>query len=218
MFTLVTVLTIAIGVGANSAIFSVINGVLLKPLPYPEPEALVAVWQTAPGINIKKLELSPADYFIFREQNRSFSSIGIWNNGTVTVTGKDAPEQVRSTFVTEGTLAALGVAPALGRAFTAKDMEPDGPETVVLTHGYWQRKFGGDSSAVGRPLLIDGKPREIIGVMPASFRGLDRHPRSVAAAAVQPCENQPRQLQLPRHRAAETGRKPGAGQCRYRGG
>ena len=177
MFTLVTVLTIAIGVGANSAIFSVINGVLLKPLPYPEPEALVAVWQTAPGIDIKKLELSPADYFIFHEQNGSFSSFGTWNNGTVTVTGKDAPEQVRSAFVTEGTLGALGVTPDLiGRAFTAKDMEPDGPETVVLTHAYWQRKLGGDPSAVGRSLLIDGKPREIIGVMPASFRGITDTP------------------------------------------
>ena len=176
MFTLLTVLTIAIGVGANSAIFSVINGVLLKPLPYPEPEALVAVWQTAPAIDIKKLELSPADYFIFHEQNSSFSSLGTWNNGTVTVTGKDAPEQVRSAFVTEGTLGALGVAPVLGRAFAAKDMEPDGPETVVLTHAYWQRKLGGDPSAVGRSLLIDGKPREIIGVMPASFRGLTDPP------------------------------------------
>ena len=77
MFTLVTVLTIAIGVGANSAIFSVINGVLLKPLPYPEPETLVALWQTAPNINLKELGLSPSDYFVFREQYRSFSSMGI---------------------------------------------------------------------------------------------------------------------------------------------
>jgi predicted permease len=172
-FTLAAVLTIAIGLGANSAIFSVVNGILLKPLPYPEPEALVAVWQTAPGFKAGKLHLSPADYFTFREHNRSFDSIGIWNSATVTVTGKGAPEQVRSTYVTEGTLAALRAVPQLGRAFTAKDMEPDGPETVILAHAYWRRKFGGGSSGVGQPLLIDGRPREIIGVLPPGFRGLN---------------------------------------------
>src|SRR5262245_58869722 len=83
MFTLVTVMTIAIGVGANSAIFSVINGILLKPLPYPDPDALVALWQTAPNINLNKVELSPSDYFTFHEQNRSFSSMGIWSGGSV---------------------------------------------------------------------------------------------------------------------------------------
>ena len=124
IFTLVTVMTIAIGVGANSAIFSVINAVLLKPLPYPDPNALVALWETAPNINLKKLELSPSDYFTFREQNRSFSSMGIWSGGSVTVTGTDAPEQVRSFWVTEGILATFGVAPVAGRAFIAKDTEP----------------------------------------------------------------------------------------------
>jgi predicted permease len=176
MFTLVTILTIAIGVGANSAIFSVINGVLLKPLPYPEPETLVALWETAPNINLKQVELSPSDYFIFREQNRSFSSMGLWGGGTVTVIGKDTPEEVRTIWVTDGTLAALGILPVVGRAFTAKDTEPGSPETVVLTHAYWQKKFGGDSSAVGRRILIDGQGKEIIGVMPASFRFLDENP------------------------------------------
>ena len=176
MFALVTILTIAIGVGANSVVFGVINAVLLKPLPYPEPESLVAVWETAPKINLKDLELAPSDYFIFREQNRSFTSLGAWDGGTVTVTGKDSPEQVRNLSVTEDTLTALGVAPALGRRFTAKDMETGSPDTVVLTHPYWQRKFGGDPSAVGRRMLIDGQSTEIIGVMPASFRFLDEKP------------------------------------------
>ena len=149
MFTLVTVLTVAIGVGANSVIFSVINGVLLKPLPYPEPDALVAVWQTAPILNLKELDLCPSDYFTFREQNQSFTSMGAWTGGSVTITGKGEPEQVRNLSVTEGTLPTLGVAPALGRWFNAKDTIPKSPETVILTHGYWQRKFGGDPSAVG---------------------------------------------------------------------
>ena len=175
-FTGVTILTIAIGVGANSAIFGVVNGILLKPFPYPEPEALVALWDTAPKINLPKLNLSPADYFIFKEQNRSFSSFGVWNGGTVTVTGKDRPEQVRNINVTEGVLTALSVAPASGRAFTEKDTKPGSPDTVILTHAYWQRKFGGDPSALGRPLLANGTPREIIGVMPAHFRFLTENP------------------------------------------
>src|SRR5262245_26024684 len=176
LFTLVTILTIAIGVGANGAIFSVVNGVLLKPLPYPEQESLVALWQTAPNINLKEVGLSPSDYFIFREQNRSFLRFGIWGVGTVTVTGKETPEQVRTIQVTDGTLAALGIRPIIGRAFTAKDREPESPETVVLTHAYWQKRFGGDSSVVGRRILIDGRGQEIIGVMPATFRFLDEDP------------------------------------------
>jgi hypothetical protein len=108
MFTLVTIVTIAIGVGANSAIFSVVNGVLLKPLPYPEQETLVALWESAPQIGLKQLELSPSDYFVFREQNRSFSNMGIWGGGSVTITGRETPEQVRTISVTDGTLATLG--------------------------------------------------------------------------------------------------------------
>ncbi len=176
LFTLVTILTIAIGVGANSAIFTVVNDVLLKPLPYPEQETLVALWETAPNIGLKQVGLSPSDYFVFREQNRPFSNMGIWSGGTVTITGRETPEQVRTIWVTDGTLAALGILPVVGRAFTAKDTEPDSPETVVLTHAYWQKRFGGDSSAVGRRILIDGQSKEIIGVMPANFRFLDENP------------------------------------------
>ena len=87
MFTVVTLLTIAIGVGANSAIFSVINGVLLKPLPYPDPDRLVGVWQTAPGLDIKDLNASPSDYFTFREENRTFQQFGIWNGDSASITG-----------------------------------------------------------------------------------------------------------------------------------
>jgi putative ABC transport system permease protein len=173
MFTLVTILTIAIGVGANSAIFGVINGILLKPLPYPEPDRLIALQETAPKIGLKQVDLSPSDYFIFHEQNRSFTEMGIWNSGSVTVTGKGTPEQVRSRSVTEGTLGALGVSPVLGRAFSTKDMDPAGPEFVILSYAYWQRKFGGDPSAVGRPITIDGEAKEIIGVLPEKFRFLD---------------------------------------------
>src|SRR5690348_4750097 len=145
MFTLVALLTVAIGIGANSVIFSVVNGVLLKPLPYPQPDSLVGIWQTAPGLNIKNLNLCPSDYFIFREQNQSFTDVGMWDGGSVTVLGKSEPEQVRTLSFTEGILPVLGVAPALGRNFSSKDTLPKTPATVILMHGYWQRKFGGDA-------------------------------------------------------------------------
>ena len=176
IFTLVVLGTIGIGVGANTAIFSVINGILLKPLPYPEPERLVSVWQSAPGLGIEELNASPSDYFTFREENRTFQKIGIWASGSVTVTGLAAPEHVLRILVTEGTLNALAIQPALGRWFSAKDDSPGSPETVILTYGYWQRRFGGDASAIGRQIRVDGRPMEIIGVMPKTFWFLDEKP------------------------------------------
>ena len=173
MFTLVTVLTIAIGIGANSVIFSVVNGVLLKPLPYPQSDRLVGLWQTSPNLNIKDLDLCPSDYFTFREQNQSFSSIGVWTGGSVTITGKGEPEQVRNLQLTEGVLPTLGVLPALGRTFTARDTTPKNPKVVILSNGYWQRRLGNDPFAVGRQMMIDGELHEIIGVMPADFHFLD---------------------------------------------
>jgi predicted permease len=147
--------------------------VLLKPLPYQDPGALVGVWQTSTRLNIKDLNASPSDYFTFREENRTFQQFGLWNGGSVAVTGRAAPEQVPCLFVTDGTLNALGVSPALGRWFTSADDTPDAPDTAILMYGYWQRKFGGDAAAAGRQLMVDGKLRTIVGVMPQSFRFLD---------------------------------------------
>ena len=176
LFTVVTLLTIGIGVGANTAIFSVINGILLKPLPYPDPERLTGVWQRAPGIGIENMNLSPSDYFTFREENRTFQQFGMWTGGSVSVTGLAAPEQVQDISVTEGTLNALGIQPVLGRWFTPKDDIPGSPETVLVTYGYWQRRLGGDASITGRRIRVDGQSREIIGVMPRTFRFLDEKP------------------------------------------
>ena len=173
MFTIVTLLTIAIGVGANSAVFSVLNGVLLKPLPYSDPDSLVAVWQTAPRLNLVNLEASPSDYFTFREENRSFQAFGLWSGGSVAVTGTASPEQVRCLFTTQGTLDALAVPPAQGRWFTMADNDPNAPQTAILTYGYWQRKFGGDASSLGGKLMVDGKSVTIVGVMPKGFQFLD---------------------------------------------
>jgi predicted permease len=176
IFTAVTLATVAIGIGANSAIFSVINGVLLKPLPYADAERLVGVWQSAPVIGINDLTLSFSDYFTFLDENRSFQELGLWDNDSVSITGLGAPEQVQNIEVTAGILPALGVQPQLGRWFTAKDDSPGSPATVILTYGYWMRKFGGDPLAVGRRIVVDGEAKEIVGVMPQSFRFLDDKP------------------------------------------
>jgi predicted permease len=173
MFTCVAVITLALGIGANTAIFSVLDGVLLKPLPYPDPDRLVGLWMTAPGINIKNLNMSPSVYFTYLDQNRTFESIGLYTGDRVSVTGVAEPEQVRGLDVTYGLLPTLGVQPALGRLFSAKDDSAGAPQTVILSFGYWQRRFHGDPSIVGQHIRIDGKSQEIIGVMRREFRFLD---------------------------------------------
>src|SRR5713226_5312446 len=173
MFTAITLITLAAGVGANTVVFSVLEGVLLKPLPYPKPDELIGVWLTAPGIQLKDFELSPSDYFIFRDQNRTLQDIGLYAGDSVSVTGVAEPEQVSALRVTDGTLPLLGIPPLLGRTFTKQDDSPGAPETVMLTYGYWRRKFGGDASVVGRNIIVDGKSRQIIGVLPQRFHFLD---------------------------------------------
>lgn len=177
-FTALGLLTIAIGIGANAAVFSVVNSVLLKPLNYPNPQELVALRQIAPGAAgladfRNGLLLSPSMYFTYAEQNRTFQSLGVWIPGTANVTGLAEPEQVRAVNVSDGVLQALGVPPALGRWFSQADQIPGGAERVMLSYGYWQRRFGGDPAVVGRNLLVDSRSREIIGVMPQGFRFLD---------------------------------------------
>jgi len=174
LFTFVAVLTLALGIGASTAMFSVVYGVLLKPLPFPDANRLVAVWHSAPGINLEMLPQGPATYLTYREEGRTFEEIGLWQNGMVTVTGLSEPERVPALIVTDGTLPILQVAPHLGRRFTRQDDSPAGPATVMLTYGYWERRFNADAAAIGRPILVDGQPHEVVGVLPRSFQFLDQ--------------------------------------------
>jgi predicted permease len=169
-FTATVVLTLALGIGATAAIFSVVDGVLLKPLPYSHPEQLVAVWLTAPGMNTKDLNPSPATYFVFRDQNRTFQDLGLYTGVSRNVTGIGEPEHVAGLDVTYGLLSTLGVRPMLGRLFTRADDTPGSAATVMLTYGYWRRRFDGDHSVVGKSIAVDGKLRQIIGVLPQSFQ------------------------------------------------
>lgn len=173
IFTIVTLITLGAGVGANIAVFSVVDGVLLKPLPYPHAESLVGVWHTAPGLNLDDVNMAPSNYFIYREQNRVFEDIGMYEGDSVSVTGQGNPEQVHALDVTDGVLPILGVTPMLGRWFSRPDVQPGSPDTVMVDYGYWQRRFGGDRSIVGRAIRVDGKQRQVIGVMPKEFRFLD---------------------------------------------
>jgi len=169
----ITLLTLAAGIGANTAVFSVLEGVLLKPLPYPQAEQLAAVRLTAPGINLKDFELSPSDYFIFREQSATFQDIAMYQDDSVSVTGMAEPERVDALIVTDGMLPLLGIPPMLGRVFSRADDTKGAPDTAVLTYGYWRRKWGGDPNVVGESIIVDGKQRQIIGVMPKRFHFLD---------------------------------------------
>jgi predicted permease len=177
LFSIVAVLTLAIGIGANTAIFSVVNGVLLKPLPFHDPERLVGVWHTAPGINIPLLNQGPSNYFVYREESRTFEDFALWDNSSVSITGTGEPERVQSLFVTDGLLGILGVNPALGRQFTREDDSPGAPDRLMVTNAFWQRKFGSDPGAIGRTLMVEGKPYEVIGVLPPTFRFLNRNPQ-----------------------------------------
>ena len=173
LFTAITLITLAAGVGANTVIFSVLEGVLLKPLPYAHSNDLVGVWLTAPGLDIKDLNISPSTYFILRDQNQSFEDIGVYSSDSLSVTGTAEPERVSALDVTDGLLPVLGVTPVLGRSFSRADDTPGAPDTVMLTYGYWQHKLGGDPAVIGRTLIVDGKSRQIIGVLPRNFTFLD---------------------------------------------
>jgi predicted permease len=178
-FVATVLLTLAIGIGANTAVFSVVNSVLLKPLPYPDSDRLVSLWLNAPGAaglaNFQNgLPLSASMYFAFSENNRTFESLGVWTSHKGNVTGVALPEEVEIVYLTDGVTQTLGIPPLRGRALLAADQVPNGPKTVVISYGYWQRRFGGDDRVVGRTIMIDSVSRTIVGVMPRGFRVVDQ--------------------------------------------
>ena len=176
-FTFVAVLTLALGIGATTAIFGVVDGVVLKPLSYPRPEQLVSVEVSPVALDPSLRGMAPEDYFIFREQNRTFQQIGIYaetdTDRDVNVTGFAEPERVHALNVTHDVLSTLAVQPVIGRLFMPSDDSPGAPATVILTYGYWQRHFSDDASVIGKTIIVDGKSRQIIGVLPRNFRFLD---------------------------------------------
>lgn len=190
LFTITAAITLAIGIGANTAIFSVVNSVLLKALPYEQPDRLVGLWNTAPGLGFDILNQAPASYLTYRADTRTLEDIGLWASNGAQITGLDQPEQVETLMVTDGFFPTLGVGTAVGRTFSAEDDAFGAAQTVMLSHAYWQRTFGGDPDVIGRTLTMNGTPREIIGVAPAGFTFLDRTPEVFFPAAFNESEVQ----------------------------
>jgi putative ABC transport system permease protein len=167
-FTLIAVLTLALGIGANITIFSVVNAVLLRPLPYPEADRLVYLWSEAPMQNIRERASAYANFSEWRNQNKSFEDLAVFDPTVVTLTSAAEPEQVMSVRASANLFSLLGVPPLLGRTFTA-DEERQKARVVVLSHGLWQRRFGASPDILGQTLEIDGVSSQVIGVMPESF-------------------------------------------------
>ena len=175
-FALTAIVTVGAAIGANALIFSVVSGVILKPLPYANPSTLVGAWLVAPGVMQGPLNQSAATYFMTRDSGQTFEDIGLWNSGSATVTGRGEPEQVEILSTTDGTFGILGIRPTLGRGFTSEDDLPQGPNVILIAHRYWLRVFGGSPAAIGQSLMVNGTAREVIGVLPEDFRFLRANP------------------------------------------
>jgi putative ABC transport system permease protein len=169
-FTAVVVLTLALGIGAPVAIFSLVSGVMLRPLPYRDPDRVVLVWEKPPGGN--RFAVAPANFLDWREQNQVFVDMAAIAGATVNLTGGGEPERLRARRVSASFFPILGIPPALGRTFLLEEDQPDGERVVALSHGLWQRRFASDPNVVGRAVSLDGESYTVIGVMPRGFQDL----------------------------------------------
>src|SRR6185295_12700754 len=169
-FTLVAVVTLALGIGANTAIFSLVNSILLRPLPFREPDRIVRLVQASPKLGLDSWGVSQADFAAYREQNRSLESIALFNSNAINLTGAGEPERLPMTSVTADFFKVLGVNPVLGRTFVEGE-DAEGKNLVcVISHRFWQRRFAGDPNIVGRVLSLNNTPTQVVGVMPADFK------------------------------------------------
>jgi predicted permease len=177
-FAVTVLLTLSIGIGANTAVFSVVDSVLLKPLPYPQPDRLVTLSLQAPGaaglMSFRDgLLLSPSMFLTFAEHNRTFQSLGVWNSGTANLTGIAQPEEVHVITVSSGLLETLAVPPVAGRWLNADDQKPQGSKSLMIGYGFWQRQFGGQRSVIGQTIRLDAQYWQIVGIMPRGFKVVD---------------------------------------------
>src|SRR5262249_31846550 len=168
-FTLIAVITLALGIGANSAIFSVVNAVLIRPLPYPASERLVTLWNKYPKMGMSEASWSGPDFADRREADRVFERIGVYTDANLNLTGGGEPERIQGVRVSEGLLPALGVPPERGRFFTPAEDRPGGPAVVLVSRGLWKRRFGGDPDLIGKGITLNGRSHTVIGIMPDGF-------------------------------------------------
>jgi predicted permease len=168
-FTLVTVITLALGIGANTAMFSVVDTVLLRPLPYTDPDRILAVWEDARIHGFARNHIAPANYFDWTEQNHVFDGMAAFIEHSFNLSGGGEPERVEAMRVSASLFSVLGVSPVLGRSFLPEEDQPSGERVIVISHGLWQRRLGGDAKPIGQTLTLNGKPYTIVGVMPPRF-------------------------------------------------
>jgi predicted permease len=172
VFTAVVVLVLTLGIGASTAIFTMVDAIVLSPLPFDQPDRLVSINHSAPARGIANARQCAAWHFTYEEESQVLENIGMYTTDSAPVTGIGEPESVPSLLVTSGLFQTLRVPPVIGRTFTTADEDPDAAATVILGHGYWQTRFAGDPGVIGRTVRIYGTPREIIGVMPPILRSL----------------------------------------------
>jgi putative ABC transport system permease protein len=169
-FTLVAVITLALGIGANTAIFSLVNSILLRPLPFRDPDRVVRMMQASPTLGLTSWGVSQADFAAYREQNRSFESVALYNNSATNLTGNGEPERLAIANVTSDFFKVFGVSPLLGRTFVEGEDTPGKNAVCVISYAFWQRRFGANPSIVGQMLNLNEKPTQIVGVMPANYK------------------------------------------------
>src|SRR6266568_311184 len=164
------ILATGLGIGATSAMFSITDGILLHPLPFPNSDRMVNVWETATARNIPKMVAAPGNYYDWRTQAQSFSAIGAFQGATFNLGSRDSePERFLGAIADPGFFAALGVSPMLGRIYTEAENEPGQNGVVILSYSVWQQRFGADRGILGRTLDLNGRPRTVVGVMPQGF-------------------------------------------------
>ena len=168
-FTLIAVVTLALGIGANTAIFSAIDALLLKPLPIPELDRVVAIWDKMPSRGVPHNEVTFANYLDLKNQNQTFEQLALYSWWSPNLTGIEPPERLQGFLVTANLFDALGVKPIMGRNFTAEENQPGKDAVAIITHGLWQRRFGADPEILNKTITINTVAREVVGVMPENF-------------------------------------------------
>ncbi|MFY9574993.1 MAG: ABC transporter permease, partial [Blastocatellia bacterium] len=168
-FTAVAVLSLAIGIGANTAIFSVMNALLLRPLSYKDADRLVILWSRSPGLNVPQDWFSPGQYLDIKSQNNVFDETSVTIGGSFNLTGQGTPEHVDGARISSSLFSLLGARALIGRVFLSEEDEPGKPPTVILSYGFWQRYFGGDPGVIDRTLTINGNNVTVIGIMASDF-------------------------------------------------
>src|SRR5215218_735147 len=168
-FTLIAVVTLALGIGANTAIFSAINALLLKPLPFPDLDRVVAVWDKMPSRGVMHNEVTVANYLDWQSQTQSFDQLALYRWWSANLTGIDPPERIQGFLVTANFLDVTGMKPIMGRNFSAEENQPGKDAVAVITHSLWQRRFGGDPNILNKTITINSITRTVVGVMPERF-------------------------------------------------